>query len=88
MGFAFEAGASGLPDYCTSSVCVPEIIGALPVWISNQKKQIHFNKQTYFMSHPGRLITVYSMVTSRQLPAKTLHYLDTLTLEIARQDPS
>jgi len=28
-GIASEPGASGLPYYCTSSVCVPDVIGAL-----------------------------------------------------------
>jgi len=33
-GSAFEPGASGLPYYCTSiCVCVPDVIGALAVFI-------------------------------------------------------
>ena len=35
-GSASEPGASGLPDYCTPPVCVPDVIGALAVW--QQKK--------------------------------------------------
>ena len=36
-GSAFEP--SGLPYYCTSSVCVPDVIGVLAVWIQNQTKK-------------------------------------------------
>ena len=34
-GSAFEPGASRLPHYCTPPVCVPDVIGALPVWWQN-----------------------------------------------------
>ena len=35
----------------------------------------------------GGFPTFYSMVTQRQLPTKTLHYINNLNLAIARQDP-
>jgi len=35
-GSAFEPGASGLPHYCTPSVCVSDVIGRLAVWQHNQ----------------------------------------------------
>jgi len=38
-GSAFEAGASGLPYYCTPPVCVPDVLGALGVWRQNNKKK-------------------------------------------------
>jgi len=37
-GSAFEPGASGLHHYCTSPVCVPDVIGALAVWRQNTNK--------------------------------------------------
>ena len=37
-GSAFEPGASGLPYHCTAPVCVPDVIGALPVWWQKNKK--------------------------------------------------
>ena len=36
-GSAFEPGASGLPSYCTPTVCVPT--GGLIVWLHNNKKR-------------------------------------------------
>jgi len=43
---ASEPGASGLPDYCTPPVCVPDVIGALAVW---QQK----NNPKFFVSCHG-----------------------------------
>ena len=37
-GSAFEPGASGLPHYCTPSVCFPDVIGALAVWQHKNNK--------------------------------------------------
>jgi len=37
-GSAFEPGASGLPYYCTTPVCVPVVIDALAVWQQNSQK--------------------------------------------------
>jgi len=38
-GSALGPGASGLPYYCTSHVCVPAVIGALTVWRHYTKKK-------------------------------------------------
>jgi len=38
-GSTFEPGASGLPYYCTSPACVPDVIGGLAVWRHNNKKK-------------------------------------------------
>jgi len=35
---SIRPGASGLPYYCTSSVCVPDVIGLLAVWRHNRDK--------------------------------------------------
>ena len=35
---SIRPGASGLPYYCTSSVCVPDVIGLLAVWQHNRDK--------------------------------------------------
>jgi len=34
-----QRGASGLPYYCTSPVCVPDVIGGLAVWRHNNQKK-------------------------------------------------
>ena len=33
---AFEPGTSGLPYYCTPPVCVPDVLGALAVWMCSR----------------------------------------------------
>jgi len=38
-GSAFEPDASGLPCYCTSICVLPDVIGALAVWIKKQKNK-------------------------------------------------
>jgi hypothetical protein len=38
-GRAFKPGASGLPYYCKSPVCVPDVIDALAVWRQNTPKK-------------------------------------------------
>jgi len=38
-GSAFEPGVSGLLVTAPPSVCVPDVIGVLTVWIQNQKNQ-------------------------------------------------
>jgi len=35
---SIRPGASGLPYYCAPLVCVPDLIGLLPVWRHNQPK--------------------------------------------------
>jgi len=38
-GSAFKPGAFGLPYYCTSPVCVPDVIGELAMWRQNTQKK-------------------------------------------------
>jgi len=37
-GSVFETGASGLPDYYTPPVCIPDVLGVLAVWRQNNQK--------------------------------------------------
>jgi len=47
-GSAFEPGASGLPHYCTSPVCVPDVIGELAAWWHSKQNKKNRRRSTYF----------------------------------------
>ena len=65
-GSAFEPGASRLPYYCTSSVCVPDVLGVLGVWRQSNKKKSCCNWRAICVDSKPKKKKVYCRDISRR----------------------